>query len=73
VRVVNQTTKWTPRLIQPANLLLQSLAILSLTSVRRFGGISFPCPKFALAELGQVFSPAPPRDMIAPHVADPNS
>jgi len=56
----------------------KSLQISSLTcgfrvSVRRFGGISFPCPKIvALELLGRVLSPALPRKVFAPGVADHN-
>ena len=47
------------------------LAALSRVSGRRFGGISFLCPKIvALELLGRVLSPALPRKVFAPRVAD---
>ena len=42
-------------------------------SVRRFGGISFPCQKILAFELlGRVLSPPLPRKVLAPRVADHN-
>jgi hypothetical protein len=50
-----------------------SFVLASSRSGRRFGGISFPCQKIlALELLGRVLSPAPPRKMFAPRVADHN-
>ena len=50
------------------------LAALSRVSGRRFGGISFLCPKIvALELLGRVLSPALPRKVFAPRVADQNA
>jgi hypothetical protein len=42
-------------------------------AVRRFGGISFPCQTILAFELlGRVLSPALPRKVFAPRVADHN-
>ena len=50
------------------------LAALSRVSGRRFGSISFLCPKIvALELLGRVLSQALPRKVFAPRVADQNS
>jgi len=50
-----------------------SFVLASSRSGRRFGGISFPCQKIlALELLGRVLSPALPRKVFAPRVADHN-